>query len=185
MGGPGSGNHYHWWRSSKKDLVEDCRQLDANRWMREGILREGARLSGRWCWFRDASRTVETSSLCYEVDTLDEEGWVRLSYTVNRTGEALDYRIGLTTTAPRFGGRRWWFVCPLVVNGVPCGRRVGKLYLPPGGRYYGCRHCYRLTYTSCRESHKFDALDRRMAAELGWDPADVRRIGGRIGKRRE
>jgi hypothetical protein len=40
------------------------------------------------------------------------------------------------------------------VNGRPCQRRVGKLYLPPGGRYYGCRHCHALTYTSCQEHDK-------------------------------
>jgi hypothetical protein len=31
---------------------------------------------------------------------------------------------------------------------------VGKLYLPKGGRYYGCRDCCRLTYTSCQEHDK-------------------------------
>jgi len=31
---------------------------------------------------------------------------------------------------------------------------VGKLYLPPGGKYFGCRHCYNLTYKSCQESDK-------------------------------
>jgi hypothetical protein len=28
---------------------------------------------------------------------------------------------------------------------------VSKLYLPSGGRYFGCRHCYRLTYRSVQE----------------------------------
>jgi hypothetical protein len=45
---------------------------------------------------------------------------------------------------------RWWFVCPLIVNGDPCERWVGKLYLAPGYRYFSCRYCYRLTYTSAR-----------------------------------
>ena len=30
-------------------------------------------------------------------------------------------------------------------------RRCGKLYLPPGGRHYGCRVCYELTYESAQE----------------------------------
>jgi hypothetical protein len=47
----------------------------------------------------------------------------------------------------------WWFRCPLVVAGVPCRGRCRKLYLPPGARYFGCRRCHQLTYTSCRESH--------------------------------
>jgi hypothetical protein len=40
MGGYGSGR---WSAHTKKDTVEDCRFLDANRWMREGILGEGLR----------------------------------------------------------------------------------------------------------------------------------------------
>jgi hypothetical protein len=63
----------------------------------------------------------------------------------------------------------------LSVNGRYCGRRVGKLYLPPGGLYYGCRHCYRLTYTSCNESHKFDSVYKLLAKDTGWTPAEVRR----------
>ena len=30
------------------------------------------------------------------------------------------------------------------------GRRARKLYL--GGRYFGCRHCHNLTYTSSQQS---------------------------------
>jgi hypothetical protein len=33
-----------------------------------------------------------------------------------------------------------------------CGRRVGKLYLPPVARYYGCRTCHDLTYISFQRS---------------------------------
>ena len=44
-----------------------------------------------------------------------------------------------------FGGERWWFTCPLKVNDVNCNRRVGKLYLPPGANYFGCRSCHELT----------------------------------------
>jgi hypothetical protein len=156
MGGPGSGcSYYHHWRPAKKSTVEDCRSLDANQWMREGVLRAGVWHFGSWSWWRDTERREQTASLGYEVDTRDPAApSLRLSYTIVRTGEALDYRVGLTTTRPRFGGLRWWFICPLVVNGSTCARRVGKLYLPPGGRYYGCRHCYDLTYTSCQQHDK-------------------------------
>ena len=60
MGGPGSGNHYHWWRSSKKTIVEDCRSLDVNRWMRESIIKAGVHHVGSWVWFRDETRTERT-----------------------------------------------------------------------------------------------------------------------------
>jgi len=32
------------------------------------------------------------------------------------------------------------------------------LYLPAGSLYFGCRHCYDLTYRSCQDSHKRDFL---------------------------
>ena len=188
MGGPGSGaSYYQWWRARKKTTVEESERLDANRWMREGILKAGIRQYGGWRWLYHGGRET---SIGYEVDTLDmARPVVRLSYTITRSGtkerESLDYAISLTTTRPRFGGLRWWFVCPLVVNGEPCERRVGKLYLPPGSRYFGCRHCYDLTYTSCQESRKYDGLFRRLAADMGTDLATVRRAMNQIGKGRE
>jgi hypothetical protein len=154
MGGPGSRNHYHWWRPNKKSIVEDCRSLDANRWMREGILKAGIWQSGSSCWYRDAERKQIASTISYELDTAGLAPWVRLAYTFTKSGEDFDCKIRLTVTRPHFGGQRWWFICPLGVNGRPCGRRVGKLYLPPGARYYGCRRCYGLTYRSCPEHDK-------------------------------
>jgi hypothetical protein len=186
MGGPGSGNHYHWWRGEKKTVVEDCLSFDANRWMREGILKADALLSGSWRWTYASGGSFSVS---YEVDTRDTWGpVVRLTYSwvLRPTGESgsEDYRVRLTATRPRFGGLRWWFVCPLIVNGRACNRRVGRLYLPPGGRYFGCRRCYNLTYTSCQESRKHDALYRFLAGNMGWDFDTVKQVMGSIGKRR-
>jgi hypothetical protein len=149
--------------------------------MQEGLLQAGICRSGSWHWQRRSVRGRKGSSVDYEVNTPADPPWVRLSYTLTATGEDLDYRVGLTTTAPHFGGLRWWFVCPLTVNGVPCGRRVGKLYLP--GQYFGCRHCHELTYTSCQESHRYDRLWERIARDTGQDVREVKRIMQRLGKR--
>jgi hypothetical protein len=154
MGGPGSGNHYHWWRPSKKTVVEDCLDIDAFRWTRKGILRAGVHQAGSCRWVYQSGREC---SVNYDVLTLDMTcPLLQLSYSRSAEGqqETLDYAVDLTTTEPPFGGLRWWFVCPLTVNGRPCNRRVGKLYLPPGARYFGCRHCHRLTYTSSQEHDK-------------------------------
>jgi hypothetical protein len=73
----------------------------------------------------------------------------------------MELAVSLEGLPLHFGGRRWWGICPLVGNGQACNRRVGKLYLPPGGRYFGCRQCYRLTYRSVQEHDKrVDALRR-------------------------
>jgi hypothetical protein len=42
----------------------------------------------------------------------------------------LEYAVHLTWTPAGFGGRRWWFVCPL------SGRRCAVLHLPRGGRRF-------------------------------------------------
>ncbi|MCI0460572.1 MAG: hypothetical protein L0Z62_26765 [Gemmataceae bacterium] len=39
-------------------------------------------------------------------------------------------------------------------DGVPCLRRVAKLYLPPGVPYFGCRTCHNLTYESAQTHDK-------------------------------
>jgi hypothetical protein len=53
-------------------------------------------------------------------------------------------------------------------------RRSAKLYLPSGGKYFGSREGYGLTYTSCQESGKFRGLYRALAAEMGTDEASIR-----------
>ena len=75
--------------------------------------------------------------------------------TDRQSGEKqeFDYIINLTTTPCNFGEIRYWFLCPLVKNGVKCNRRVGVLY--KGGDYFGCRHCYNLSYQSRNENPRF------------------------------
>ena len=88
----------------------------------------------------------------------DDERVLLLSYCL-RGSEDISTAIRLHTTRPNFGGRRWWFECPLLVGDRECGRRAGKLYLK--GRYFGCRDCHDLTYQSCQESHRFDEIKER------------------------
>jgi hypothetical protein len=70
----------------------------------------------------------------------------------------------------RFGGSRSYFICPGVVNGIVCGRRVAKLH--GAGRYFLCRHCYRLAHASQSESGWDRALRRanKIRQRLGADP---------------
>jgi hypothetical protein len=75
---------------------------------------------------------------------------------------AMDYKVELVATRCQFGGVRWWFICPLDLDGVKCGRRVQKLFLPSKGRflsahpprYFGCRACHELTYTSTQNRNR-------------------------------
>jgi hypothetical protein len=167
MGGSGSGR----WSGFGKTTVEHCLSLDINKLVRDRLLYAGIHTSVILTWTN--TRTGKEASSCgFEVNTLDPSfSWVRLFYTLTRTGEKIGYKTKLETTRPYFGGLRWWFTCPI----VNCYRRVAKLHLPPGGKYYACRHCYDLTYTSCQESHQFDALFAKMAMDLGTTPGMVKR----------
>ena len=153
-----------------KTQVEDCKSIDITWLRREGFL--GGIASQTIRWTNAAGENRGSVGI-----TVQLEGWgtsyssVRLNYTVTSFDsddrEDYDYEIRLTTTPCNFGGQRYWFVCPLSVNGMECGRRVRTLYLPPSGKYFGCRYCYNLTYKSQQEHDKrVDALLRNPGSLL-------------------
>jgi hypothetical protein len=82
----------------------------------------------------------------------------------------VDYKVRLVTTKPNYGGRRWWFICPLVRRDGGPPRRVAKLYLPSGGKYFGSREAYGLTYTSLPGERK-DTATIRAALNRGELPS--------------
>jgi hypothetical protein len=146
MGGPGSGN---WYRSDRKSTVEESLSLSVQ--ALGACLYTHAKGSCTWTW-----TSGRQSSAGFDV-TLDDMPTIVLDYRW-RDSEDVRIPIQLQTTPAQFGGRRWWFTCPLIVGGVACNCRTGKLYLPPGARYFGCRHCHRLTYRSCQESHQAERI---------------------------
>ena len=167
MGGLGSG-----WQGSKKITVEASLSLSMPALLRKKALVAGAWTSGSWAWTYEGAERPH-ARLGYEANLVDlADSWLRLRYEVR--GEAVDYKVRLVTTRPTYGGLRWWFVCPLRRPEGGPARRAGKLYLPPGGRYFGSRDAYTLTYTSCHESRKYDGLYRRLAADMGIDTGLVR-----------
>jgi hypothetical protein len=160
MGGLGSGRP----SGSGRSTVEACRSIDVNRLHREGCLRAG--WVGGWQWKRD-SENVASINLRTEVDRL------HLSYRVRISGgewEDVTETVRIVRMACRFGGTRPYFICPGVVNGIACGRRVAKLHGP--GRYFLCRNCYRLAHASQGESEVDRALRRanKIRQRLGGSP---------------
>ncbi len=41
--------------------------------------------------------------------------------------------------------------------------------LPPNGQYFGCRHCYDLTYRSSQESGQFKSFYESLAASMQYE----------------
>jgi hypothetical protein len=145
MGGYGSGR-----RGTRKLTVEECRTLNIAHF-------PVCEFALETFWMRILSWTNYADEVTASVSYTRESwgnGWaiLRFWYVVERreSESQIEEHIQVVTTRPYFGGLRWWFVCPLIVNGRVCQRRVRKLYLPRGGRYFGCRHCYHLTYESVR-----------------------------------
>lgn len=101
-----------------------------------------------------------SDSVGIEVSILDDDKYLRIYY--NQTDiysgekEYFDYKIPLTTTSCRFGGKRYWFICPWYRDGVYCGKRVGTLY--KDGDYFACRHCHNLTYNSRNTNRRYKAF---------------------------
>jgi len=140
------------WSYSSRWTVEESKSISTKFLNKHHYFDEGVRWGG--CnWSRNGEKT---GSIGFTVSTVEGDEYVRFQYTqTDRNKARLDW------TPCHFGGRRWWFICPLVVNGRVCNRRVGSLHL--GSRkYFGCRHCYNLTYESSKESHRFDRVFRNM-----------------------
>jgi hypothetical protein len=155
MGGLGSGNRY---RFDKKTTTDECRSLDVRRFHQEGLLKPGHYFS--WSWRRAEQEVASIGAFVYQDKLV-------LSYRSKSGGEWEDVRepVPLEWTPCNFGGGRPWFICPGVVNGKRCGRRVAVLYGP--GKYFLCRHCYDLRYESQREDKMHRALRRAQKIREG------------------
>jgi hypothetical protein len=141
-----------------RPTVEDCLCFDAAALHRDGVFSSpyGSQYLCRWesSWggvdqvlsYTTAEWPGVAMALCcnYVITDVDSPS----------TLQRVQYKVQVTTTSCRFGGRRFWFRCPLTRNGVPCRRRVRCLYLPPGAPVLGCRACHNLTYRSCQEEDK-------------------------------
>jgi hypothetical protein len=168
MGGYGSGRY-----AEKYDYtVEDCLIININIMVSRKWIEPGKWSSGTLKWKRGKQ---ETGSIGYESRMDIDSPYMRIHYTW-RKAENRDYRVYLTVTYPYFGGKRYWFICP------HCGRQVGKLYSPPNSSYFSCRTCQNLTYTSCRESHQYDILYAKLAADSGLSIEQTKRAIKRFQK---
>ena len=159
------------WSYSSRWTVEECKSITAK------FLNEHKYFNGgvRWGGMSWNCGGKKTGSIGFVVSTVEGDEYIRFQYTqTDRSTDEkteLDYKVRLDWTPCYFGGHRWWLICPLVVNGTSCNRRVGALHLG-NGKYFGCRYCYNLTYESSKESHKFDRLFR----EMGITPKQAKEL---------
>ena len=143
MGGFGSGRWYSW---GGKSTTESQHRVDI-RWLKkQGNLQPGT--MGSLSWSRSGE---QTGSIGYRM----EIGRMILQYRHRAGGgawEPVEQKIIFDRTPCKYGGARTWFLCPR------CGKRIAVLY--GAGKYFFCRHCYKLAYSSQQEG-KVDRLMRK------------------------
>ena len=110
-----------------------------------------------WGAFRYAHDVNDGVRVSWEVG---DDGVLHLRHSRDRRKHSTDIRF--LETPCNYGGTRKWFECPR------CGRRVGKIYLPlhvvSNGRrveWWGCRHCYDLTYEQRQQRNLTDVYEWR------------------------
>jgi hypothetical protein len=151
----------------KKDTVEESLVV-AMKDLRKRLF-AGAAGSLTWTWTNGTK-----SSICYYVAGSDDWPTVHLHYRW-ADKEDVNIPVHLESTPTEFNGRRWWFICPLIVRAIACNRGTGKLYLPPGAKYFGCRKCHDLRYRPCQKAHQTE----RLFGRLGFD-AEVAKMWDRM-----
>src|SRR3989344_3164442 len=161
-----------------KTEADNIKKIEASFLRKHGYFKDSWR-SGAINWTNGWSGNK--SSVGINVSTGDEK-YLRIYYTQtdNSTGEKkdFDYKVPLETTPCNFGGVRYWFKCFLHKRGVYCGRRVAVLY--KDGDWFGCRHCYELTYESRNVSGRYKRFGRIISfPEIERLRAEAKRVSYR------
>ena len=82
---------------------------------------------------------------------------IKLKYTHTDRGggekSEMLFEVPFASTPCNYGGKRYWFICPLTKNGKYCGRRVGVLFSI--GKWFGCRHCGEIAYAAQMRGGKY------------------------------
>ncbi len=151
--------------------------------MGRGGLRHGKpRSPVESCHSLSAWGTFQWAQMWYEEGTDTDFSWEPSGDSAalvhfTRHGVNHSQEIRLTTTHCRYGGTRFWFLCP------QCSRRIGKVYLPcavtvngrPASRFL-CRHCYPLTYLQRQERnpdwsarYRAERIEQRWLGEITED----------------
>ena len=152
MGGVGSGR---WRWHTSKETVEDYPEIDIDALIRRGLFDHRSVLIE---WKSPVVTNRAKNSCRYQLEYSDVATYRYLGLSRSNCGGERERRFITLMSRPQpLGGVRWYFFCPI------CHRSVRKLYLGPVVKWFGCRICQELTYTSA-QTHD------RQTAEFQRDP---------------
>lgn len=139
MGGYSSGRY----RTRNRGNVDSLIRLDIRVMRRRGFLRPGGVTYGTLSWSWTATGET-TGSVSVEVNlTEPDAGQVVVRFTLN--GDPRQQEIALASAPMRFGGRRYYFICPRH------HRRCEVM--PMIGGVFASRQAHRLVYQSQSNDH--------------------------------
>jgi hypothetical protein len=143
-------------------------KLDLNRLVRQGAIRPGCFTGGRtlrWSWSYTGEH-IATATI--DADMRDAAtGWLRIVIG------GLSQTIDLEAKRRHFGGRQWYFRCPVK------GGLASVVWMPPGARRFASRQAWgrQVAYASQFETPHGRALTmaQRLRTQLAgpeWAPLD-------------
>jgi hypothetical protein len=157
-------------RPRERVCLEDGLKLDLNRLRRQGLVRPGSRTGPAAIHWSDRSTgeifAIGTMSASMEDTSL---GWFRINLG------RLDQFIVLIAKPRHFGGRQWYFSCPVTKD------RVSVLWKPPGATRFCSRQSWgsQVAYASQFETRNDRAwrgqakIKARLIADLDPDEWDL------------
>jgi hypothetical protein len=160
MGGFGSG--YFSWRRLPRNLVEQAFVLDLA--VLCGIRGANGVASGQLKLV--ARATGEALHLGY-VAVFTDPANPHLHLIFRASGKQQEQVISLDATTPRYGGIRYWFLCPVT------GERTRCLYLTRDADAFASRAVHGLSYRSQSESAFWRSVRQaqKIRTQLGGDPS--------------
>jgi hypothetical protein len=119
-------------------IIDDGLRFAVHGMVAQRIAAGDTHFSGVSNWARNGKRIASVS---YSVEVVAEDhANLRLRYQAG--DKPVDYFIALVGEPCRFGGRRWFAICPRT------GRKVSKLYNPAGATQFLARSAWCVAYRS-------------------------------------
>jgi hypothetical protein len=113
-------------RDRQRVCLQDGLKLNLNHLIRQGTVRPGLNTGPSLIqWTRSGAVAAITANLCDP-----ETGWLRCQT------KGSDQLIPLVSSPRHFGGRQWYFVCPVT------HRRASVLWKPPGAKEFCSRQAW-------------------------------------------
>ena len=154
-----------------KQTCEELKRIPVS-FLKEKNYLKASWIGGEMSW---SVRGNSTGSISIDVDP--ENTRLRCHYTYHGDSGDIprDYNVPLDSTPCYFGGRRYWFRCPMNRYGSACNRRVGVLYSRSG--MFGCRRCQDAAYESQQDTHTGKLSNLRKFYQLEGKLSDFNSVG--------